>query len=186
VQESETKQLEAEKFCVVYRPDGELTDDDDNRLRRLLFASFPHELGFLKRRFLRERPAHRWLLLDDCGELIGHAAVHEKTIGTNRGNLKVGGLAEVCVSSRYRRRGLVARMLAAIHAWLAERGFAFSMLFGSLPVYRASGYELIGNEIVSANSFAWLWNRFRGKPMVKPLAGIPWPDGPIDLRGPRF
>ena len=142
--------------------------------------------AFLGRRFLKLCPSHRWLVFDPAGELVAHVAAHEKFIGTNDGDVKIGGVAEVCVSSRHRGRGLVKRLLKTTHEWMGAHDFSFAMLFGQPQVYASSGYALIGNEIVSTNSLARHWNPFCGKPMVCRLSELPWPSGAIDLRGPTF
>jgi GNAT superfamily N-acetyltransferase len=173
-------------ITICYRPDADMTDDEDRQLRRLLFGCFPHEPAFLTRRFLKACPAHRWLAFDGAHEIVAHVAVHEKSIGTRSGELKIGGVAEVCVASKHRGKGLAKQLLDAVHGWLHERGFQFAMLFGQSKVYESSGYALIANEVCAENSMARHWNPFCGKPMIHRLSETPWPKGAIDLRGPTF
>ncbi len=167
-------------MTVEYREDASLTRSEDAILRRLLFSCFPHEPLFLVRRYLKERPAHRWLICDGKGEFVAHAAVHDKTAGSASGDIRIGGIAEVCVSAKYRGRGFARKMLTAVHAWLPAHGIPFAFLFGKPEIY--SGYHLVENEL----RYEALWNPWRGQPMVKCLTGTPWPAGWIDLRGGAF
>lgn len=176
--------LAADAIC--YRADSTLTAAEDRQLRRLLFACFPHEPIFLARRFVTKCPAHRWLIHGASGEIIAHAAIHDKIIGTENGDIAVGGIAEVCVASKYRGRRLAKRLLDTMHAWLKARGIPFVILFGQPRVYASSGYALITNELRAQNSLARHWNPFCGKPLVKCLTGAEWPTGVIDLKGPTF
>ena len=175
-----------DRLKLIHRPDVSLSKEEDQRLRRLLFGCFPHEPTFLSRRFLRQCPAHRWLVLDPAGEIVAHLAVLEKWIGTERGDLKIGGVAEVCVATAYRRHRQAARLIRAAHDWMRGNGFEFAMLFGQPDIYQSSGYALIENEIAATNSLARHWNPFCGKPMIHRLSDKPWPEGRIDLRGPTF
>ena len=173
-----------EGMTLHYREDASLTEKEDSQLRRLLFACFPHERLFLKRRYLKERPLHRWLVSD--GEIIAHSAVHDKILGSASGEIRIGGIAEVCVSAKHRGRGLAKEMLNAIHAWLPANGTSFAVLFGHPRVYLSSGYHVIRNELGCENALARQLNPFGGKPMVKCLTEAPWPEGVIDLRGPTW
>jgi GNAT superfamily N-acetyltransferase len=155
-------------------------------LRRLLFACFPHEPVFFTRRFVKLCPQHRWLVFAPTGEIVAHAAMHDKTLGTAQGDLAVVGIAEVCVASKYRGRGLAKELLETMHAWLRERGISHALLFGQPKVYASRGYVPITNELRADNSLARHWNPFCGKPLVKLLGDVLWPTGMIDLRGPTF
>ena len=112
-------------YRIEYREDASLSHAEDEELRRLLLACFPHEPLFRERRYLRERPPHRWLVRGEG--IIAHCAVHEKTLGSGAGDIRVGGVAEVCVDAAHRRKGLVREMLDAVHSWLAENGTPFAV-----------------------------------------------------------
>ncbi|SRR5581483_3076307 len=171
---------------IEYRADAALSDSENARLRHFLFGCFPYETAFLTRRYIKQAPAHRWLVLDEKGGIVGHAAVHEKTIGTQNGDLRIGGVAEVCVASPYRGKGVMKELLREIFEWLHGRDVPFAMLFGQPKVYASSGFQPIDNELAAENSLARHWNPFCGKAMIKPLAKTPWPRGKIELRGPTF
>lgn len=175
-----------ESPAVEYRADADLSPEEDRALRQFLFSCFPHKPAFLARRFVKKSPAHRWMLFDEAARVIAHAAVHEKTIGTARSDLCIGGVAEVCVAAAHRGRGLVKAILSSVHESLTARGIPFAMLFGQPGVYASSGYVLIRNPLRTANALPLAWNPFCGKPMVRALSAEPWPAGMIDLRGPTF
>ncbi len=176
----------SEGTTIHYRSDASLTEEEDAGLRRLLFACFPHEPHFLKRRYLKESPPHRWIVWNPEGEIVAQSAVHDKILGSESGDIRIGGIAEVCVSAGYRGRGLVKEMLKAIHAWLPANGIAFAALFGNPKIYASSGYSVIRNELVCENALARQLNPFSGKPMMRRLTERPWPQGRIDLRGPAW
>ena len=173
-------------ISIVYRLDAEISAAEDHELRRLLLASFPYETVLLTRRYIREPPAHRWLVRAHSGELIAHAAAHDKIISAGGSDLRVGGIAEVCVAHHFRGHGLVGKMLTEAHRWMRREGIPFAMLFGHPRVYASSGYVVIDNPIHVDNPLIHHWNPFKGKPMIHPIAAHHWPAGPIDLRGPTF
>jgi GNAT superfamily N-acetyltransferase len=170
----------------IYRPDAAMTEDEDRRLRRLLVSCFAYNPYFRFRRFHLERPGHHWVARNAAGQFVAHAAVHEKVLGTGSGEIRVGGVADVCVAADHRGLGILKTMLGTIHDWMAAREMPFSMLFGQPRIYASSGYVVIGNELHASNSIARRWFPTKGKPMIKSLAGILWPNCSIDLRGPTF
>ena len=170
----------------IYRPDAAITEEEDRRLRKLLVSCFAYNPYFRFRRFHLERPAHHWLARCASGEFVAHAAVHEKTLGSACGEIRVGGVADVCVDADYRGMGILKTALGTMHGWMMERQMPFSMLFGRPRIYASSGYAVIGNVLHASNSLARRWLPTRGKPMIKSLAGTPWPKCSIDLRGPTF
>jgi len=173
-------------ISIVQRLDAEISPAEDQDLRRLLLASFPYEPALLTRRYIREPPSHRWLARTPSGELAAHIAVHDKLISIAGRDLRIGGVAEVCVAHHFRGQGLVRRMLLDAHAWMGQEGIPFAMLFGHPKVYASSGYIVIDNPILAESSLIHHWNPFKGKPMIRPILPRPWPPGPIDLRGPTF
>jgi predicted N-acetyltransferase YhbS len=173
-------------ISIDHRLDSEISAVEDHDLRRLLLTGFPYETALLTRRYIREVPAHRWLVRSPSGELIAHTAAHDKLIFVGGHQLRIGGIAEVCVAHHFRGRGLVHKMLAQAHAWMQSEAIPFSMLFGQPRVYTSSGYIIIPNPILSGNSLVSHWNPFKGKPMIHPLTTQRWPPGPVDLRGPSF
>jgi GNAT superfamily N-acetyltransferase len=173
-------------ISIVHRLDAEISAAEDHELRRLLLACFPYEPGLLTRRFIRQPPTHRWLVRAASGELIAHAAAHDKFISAAGRELRIGGIAEVCVAHYFRGHGLAKKLLVEAHGWMGREGIPFAMLFGQPKVYASSGYAVIENPIQAENALIHHWNPFKGKPMIHAIAAHPWPEGPIDLRGPTF
>lgn len=171
---------------VIYRSDDAITDDEDRQLRELLFACFSYNPVFLARRYFKERPGHRWIVKNEAGEIVAHAAVHEKIVGTESGDVLIGGVAEVCVAPTHRGMGIVKELLQSIDQWLGARSIDFAMLFGDPRIYASSGYVPMQNPLHADHLLAWHWNPFSSKPMIKTISQRPWPPGSIDLRGPTF
>ena len=161
----------------------------DRQLRTLLALCFtkPCDTVFRDRRYFHEPPRWRWFVRGAPAELIAHIAVHDKLIGTTAGELRIAGIAEVCVHPQHRGRGLVRDLLAAAHPWLAAHDIPVAMLFGDKKVYASSGYRNIANPIRSRNPETGTWVVATSDwAMVKPLQNYNWPAGVVDLRGPTF
>jgi len=161
----------------------------DRQLRALLALCFtkPCDAVFRDRRYFHEPPRWRWFMRGAPAEVIAHIAVHDKRIGTAAGELRVAGIAEVCVQPQQRGRGLVRDLLAAAHTWLAAHDVPVAMLFGDQKVYMSSGYRNITNPIRSQNPATGVWVVGPSDwAMVKPLHDLDWPAGVVDLRGPTF
>ncbi|HEX4083942.1 MAG TPA: GNAT family N-acetyltransferase [Chthoniobacteraceae bacterium] len=173
-------------FIIMHRLDEEIFSAEDEELRQLLLSSFPYETALLSRRYIRKAPAHRWLVRAVSGELVAHVGVHDLVIGIGTREVRIGGIAEVCVAHSHRGRGLVGKMLAEAHAWMEREGIPFAMLFGHPKIYTSIGYQLIENPIQVENALIHTWNPFKGKPMVRLIGAEPWPTEPVDLRGPTF
>jgi len=161
----------------------------DAELRNLLSTCFTGKINevFHHQRFFSEMPAHRWLARDSEGKLVAHLALHDKTIGTTAGDLRVGGIAEVCVAPSHRGQGLVRRLLTLSDEWMVAQGVPFSTLFGNQGVYSSSGYRQVDNPLRHLIPSTGVW---REEPLagflIKPLGSVAWPSGLIDLRGPKF
>ena len=182
----EVEPIVCDAAMIIYRSDETITGDEDLELRNLFFSCFSFNPIFLARRYFRQRPGHRWLVKGRTGEIVAHAAVHERTIGTESGDMLVGGIAEVCVATDHRGLGIAKELLQSIDQWLRGRGIGFALLFGQPQFYGSSGFVPIRNELKTENLFGGNWNPFHGTPMIKSLSPIPWPSGRIDLRGPTF
>ena len=61
-------------------------------------------------------------------------------LGTEIGDVAIGGVADVCVHPQYRGRGFVHQMLKVVHEWLSSHDFSFALLFGDPRVYASSGH----------------------------------------------
>lgn len=180
-----------ESFQVIYLPDTQVDAQLDEELRGLLSTCFvgPVNECFRHQRFFHEMPQHRWLVRDASGWLVAHVALHDKRLGTPQGDLRVAGIAEVCVHPDFRGRGLVRTMLDTLHRWAEQQGFRHAALFGDEKVYRGSGYIHAPNPLRywDKDKQEWITEPSPGF-HVRPLTQPPeaFPDGLIDLRGPHF
>ena len=174
---------------VEYVEDRKVDAALDAELRALLSSCFLGEVNevFRHQRFFNEMPSHRWLARDEEDRLVAHIAIHDKVIGTTAGDLRVGGIAEVCVAAAQRGQGLVRRLMAAGNDWMIGQGLLFGTLLGDPRVYGSSGYRSVGNSIryLDPKTGVWLVEPMTNF-LVKPLGSVPWPEGEIDLRGPKF
>ena len=168
----------------TYVYDPSVTDDLDWELRVLLASCFPGPM-FRTKRYNAELPAHRWLIRDDDGRLAAHLALHDKWIRVNGSFLRVGGVAEVCVHPAHRRQGHAGRLLQTAHSWMRAEGITHSILFGRVEIYGSKGYRRVEAPCRRFETGTWTDTPCEHF-LACPLAGLPWPDGPVDLRGPAF
>lgn len=125
-----------------YLSDAEIDSDCDRAIRDLLCACFtrPEHARFKTQRFFYSPYPHRWLLRSG-NRPIAHLGIHEREMIAGPKRLPCGGIADVCVHPDFRGRGLMRRLLTDAHAWMRNRGWAFSILFGDEQVYQSSGYS---------------------------------------------
>ncbi len=161
----------------------------DRELIELISGCFyqPHDAFFKERRYAQELPLHRYLMRSAEGRLVAHLAVHDKVVSVAGVDVRVGGMAEVCVHESARGRGYVRQLLEQAHQGLVDSGVEFAFLFGDSHVYASSGYGPVSATIRRLNHTT---QAFEDSPipaaLVKPLAHRAWPEGPVDLRGPLF
>jgi predicted N-acetyltransferase YhbS len=142
---------------------------------------------FRERRYWQEAPLCHFIIRDEQGIPIAHAALHEKTVATRMGDLRIGGIGDVCVHPSQRGRGLVKVLLNAVHQQLFEKRIPFGMLFGDAGVYGSSGYITVANPIKYRDMFSGIYvTRTNSELMIHPMGITMWPPGVIDLRGPLF
>jgi len=164
--------------------DSDVGPELDGELRELLVLCFPATPQFHEHRHYLQPPLRRWFIRDN-GRLVAHVCLHRRTIGSAQADLCIGGVAEVCVRPTHRGRGMVGRLLYALHQWDKESDF--QMLFGNERVYRSSGYRTVHNPLRyhDLKKQEWIIQPLDGT-MIRPGAKTDWPDGLIDLRGPKF
>jgi predicted N-acetyltransferase YhbS len=119
----------------------------DAKMRALLCECFPHEAKFVTQRFNNDMPNRRFVLRTPQGDLACHVAVHHKSLALPGGAVeRYVGIAEVATAERFRKRGLVKRLLALVHKQYAALGYDWSILMaGSSAYYMSSGYRSVRN-----------------------------------------
>jgi GNAT superfamily N-acetyltransferase len=180
---------------IRYTRDRDVDDELNRALIELLSRCFtgPEDEVFRHRRYWKQPPQHRWYIPHpQGGSLTAHIAVHEKTLATETGELFCAGIAEVAVDPEYRGHGYAKRLLEHVHGWLADQQFDAAVLFGDPRIYRSSGYRVAENPVRYYDDHAGTWKEQRfadpagGCFMYRMLRDVQWPDGTIDLRGPKF
>ncbi|MEX2445234.1 MAG: GNAT family N-acetyltransferase [Alkalispirochaeta sp.] len=196
-----------ERSRIQQIADQDVSDSLDRELRSLLSTCFtrPQDDVFRDRRYWKEPPVHRWIMRDAGGDMIAHVAAHDKTFAVFPGagdvsseehafpeELRVAGIAEVCVHPAARGMGHVREILGVAHTVLGRMGFHFSALFGNPEVYRSSGYLLVDNLVRFHDDTEGIEQtmRFDGRQggafLRRSLSRSEWPQGVIDIRGPKF
>jgi predicted acetyltransferase len=174
---------------LEYIEDRNVNAELDAELRDLLSTCFTGKTNevFSHQRFFNEMPAHRWLARNDEGQLVAHLALHDKIVGTSAGDLRVGGIAEVCVVPSHRGQGIVRRLLALSDEWMIKQDIPFGILLGSQQVYGSSGYHHTDNVLRYHVPSTGEWREESiSYFLIKQFGKVAWPSGLIDLRGPKF
>ena len=136
-----------------------------------------------------EHQAPRSFVIFDGPHLIAHAAIINRTIGTEQGDLTVAGLAQVCTDPAWRGCGLGDRIVRAALAPVDEGAFLIS-LFQTTETVQPF-YERLGARRVENHFYNSLEDDRPDSPwtdsvqMIYP-GSVDWPDGPVDLRGPGY
>lgn len=116
---------------------------------------------------------------------IAHAMMFTLNIGTSLGDLKVAGLAGVCVHPDWRSKGLGASVVQAAFADLNELGADVVLYQTGVPdFYKALGAKEVSNSFITSvddQKSPW-WDPHV---MIYP-AHANWPEGQINLRGAGY
>lgn len=173
---------------VEYIRDLDVDTELDGKLRDLLSTCFTKsgDEVFREHRYYKEHPSHRWFVPHKEGRLIAHVALHEKVVVSSNQDIRVGGIAEVCVHPEFRGQGLVRQLLSKAHAWLRLNGYCFSLLFGKPQVYASSGYESVTNLFLKSKSDNGENKWAVIKAMVSQLSETEWPVDNVYLQGQTF
>jgi predicted acetyltransferase len=174
------------QYEIKYLKDSEVDKATNDKLISILTECFPEQPIFEKQRFFKDMPDFRWFI-EENEEVIAHVALHIKSIIVGKNEIHVGGIAEVCVRSMYRKKGLAKKIMNVVHEWLIQHKYKYAMLFGYENIYSSSGYFSIENDIRFIDYKTRqirIENNIDG--MVKLLSSEPWPEGLVDLRGFTF
>jgi predicted N-acetyltransferase YhbS len=168
-----------------------LTDAHAEEIRALQQAAFPQT-----EEFRTQRHWHTPIAADDCwvgarveGRLIGSVCVMFRTVSTAIGDLRIGGIGNVCSHPDARGLGAAKACMRAAGA-IIEATCDFGLLGCGdvvLAFYAGLGWSKIDNEVIWTDADG---HRQAHDPNVMILPGTrplaQWPDGTIDLNGPNW
>lgn len=156
---------------------------DEAAISALLARCFTTDFG--GRSFFTHH--HHLRLIVRGSGIIGHMALMLRSVLLGGRQVTVAGLAEVATDPANRGQGIAAALLQAAIAEAKASPAEHLLLFGVARVYAAAGFrpvsnplthvEMDGTRVVTAGD---------DDLMVLPLRDAPWPEGPVDLRGPVF
>ena len=165
-----------------------LTPEDETRIATLLDLCFDTE--FDGRSFFQQRH-HTRLVIRDGDAVIGHMALSLRAIRMGDRLCHAVGLAEVATHPDHRGKGiascLMQEAIAEARATIAD----FFVLFGTAPLYAASGFVSHHNPVLCVEMHGVRTKaprRWRAEHlMVLPLTDLPWdPEAEIDFVGFAF
>jgi predicted N-acetyltransferase YhbS len=136
-----------------------------------------------------DQQAPRSFILREQGQLIAHAAVIPRTIGTTQGELTIAGLARDGTDPDQRGHGLGALIVRPVFELVDQGAFPFSLLQTSTevrPFYEKLACAVVDNRIINSladdENHCPFWDRV----IMRYPDGPEWPEGEIDLRGPGY
>jgi len=161
----------------------QMSDRDEAAIAALLTRCFTTDFG--GRSFFTH---HHHLRLIVRGQgVIGHMALMLRSVQLGGRRATVAGLAEVAIDPAHRGQGIAAALLRAAIAEAKASPADYLLLFGVAQVYVAAGFRTVSNPLtyvqVDGTRVVTVGD---DDLMVLPLRDAPWPDGPVDLRGPVF
>jgi GNAT superfamily N-acetyltransferase len=131
----------------------------------------------------------RSFVIRSADQVIAHAEVGPRFIGTGVGEMTIGALAGVCTDPRVRKKGLGKRIVRAVFELIDVGIYQFALFQNyedKRAFYENLGARAIDNPIVnSSNSNPRLNPFWADLTMIYP-ADKPWPIGEVDLRGPGY
>jgi GNAT superfamily N-acetyltransferase len=134
-------------------------------------------------------PPPRSIVAMEEGRVVAHAWIFPRVIGTERGDILIGALAQVCTDSAMRGRGLGEAVVRAAFALIDAGEFEYS-LFQTTPsvepFYVKLGCVLAENQIINTLAEDPAANPFWHPVVMRYPAGGGWPAETIDLRGPGY
>jgi GNAT superfamily N-acetyltransferase len=134
------------------------------------------------------RHTERVVLARVDGKLVSHAAFLVRVIAVGGVAVHVVGIGGVATWARYRGRGLARAVIqTALEAARREHDVDFGFLMcpdALVPYYTALGWQAVDASLTCLGAAGP--ERVPYPAMARPLANTAWPDGPIDLAGPRF
>jgi predicted N-acetyltransferase YhbS len=133
-----------------------------------------------------ERTLPRSFVVRQGKQVVGHAEVGPRTIGTVSGEFTIAALASVCVNPELRQQGLGRSLVRAAFRLVDDGDYPFA-LFQNYTERRAF-YEALGARVIDNRIVNSLAEDPRANPFWADLAMIypaakEWPTGEIDLRG---
>jgi predicted N-acetyltransferase YhbS len=133
--------------------------------------------------------APRAVVVVESDRVVAHAALLPRMIGTERGDMNVGGLARVCSDPSMRGHGLGELVVRAAFDLIDAGHFEFALFQTNRrvqPFYERFGAVPTFNAIVNSKADDPAANPFWDEVVMRYPGGGNWPTGTIDLRGPGY
>ncbi len=146
------------------------------------------QLG-LGQQYLGSNESPRSLVVVEQGRVVAHAAMLPRWIGTEHGEVLVGGLSRVCTEPAARGRGLGELLVRSAFDLVDAGTFEFALFQLSERVrgfYERLGAVPVENRIVNSLAAEANAEAFWDELVMRYPAGSDWPSGEIDLRGPGW
>jgi GNAT superfamily N-acetyltransferase len=133
--------------------------------------------------------APRALVVVEAGRVVANATMLPRTIGTERGEMIIGGLARVCTDPAMRGHGLGESVVRAAFGLVDAGDFQFALFQTNRRVqsfYGKFGAVEVTNRIVNSLGDDPEANPFWDEVVMRYPGDGDWTAGTIDLRGPGY
>lgn len=142
------------------------------------------------RTFYKQEPQRRLCAWRNT-DLIGHIGMEYRVIRVGDQFLSVMGIVDLCVAPDARHKRIGTALLDRAERTARGQSFALAMA-DDTRLYHTQGYQLANDALVKflaideVRSHSIIERDCSDFFMLKPLTGLPWPSGPIDLLGYLF
>jgi GNAT superfamily N-acetyltransferase len=133
--------------------------------------------------------APRSMVVLENDRVVAHASMLPRTIGTDRGDVRIGGLSRVCTDPRLRGHGLGELVVRAAFNLVDEGEFDFALFQTNEQVrhfYEKLGAVAVDNPIINSLADDPTARPFWDELVMRYPGAKSWPSGTIDLRGPGY
>lgn len=170
-------------FAIERLAEWDISALDEAAIAALLARCFTTDFG--GRSYFTHHHHLRLIVRGDG--IIGHIALVLRSVQLGASRITVAGLAEVATDPAHRGQGIAAGLLQAAIEAAKESPAEYLLLFGVAKVYSAAGFHTVANHLTHvAVDGSRVVIKGDDNLMVLPLRDTPWPEGPVDLRGPVF
>jgi GNAT superfamily N-acetyltransferase len=166
-----------------------ITADVFSQIHALVQEAFP---GYPPSRpYYKLRPQFRYLGWEH-GTLAAHLAVEHRVIRVGTAPLSIFGVIDLCVAPPYQHQRRATRILQELEmlAHGVQRD-AIVLFADDHRLYTTNGYQRIDTpctwmKVDDHRTLGIAEQSLADCMMVKPIAQLPWPAGPVDMLGYLF
>ncbi len=150
------------------------------------FSSYPDQKSYYK-----QIPSFRFLAYDEKN-LVGHLAIHFRTMNIGGLTTKIFGISDLCVASTHRSKNIASSLLNELETLGVKSHIDFLILVAQdHGLYKKNSFQLVDNTcrwlLINGNqSLGVMHGQIERSIMMKQIGEEKWRDGILDFLGPVF